>query len=269
MRLEFNIVIIDDDLEDPDEREAVVELIDFVNKHIEQKGFKANCHEFSTVEKYQELMTLNTRNRIDLFLSDNNLGIGEQGIAFYIGLTDTGIHDFILYTRDSHSSIVKELVVKLQQSENPNLFSRFTFVHRGADDTWLEPIEEVIDHILSKREEINNLRGLYAQEMSKVENHLRNKLQASSSDSLQTLIDNAYKRQDINLDLKFKGKLHYQRHRRNGIIHNDEKFCNVTNKWFVTYEENGQPHKVIKVYENDFSKIRNQLAEVVTKAMAI
>ena len=265
MRLEFNIVVIDDDLEDADEKEAVEALIDFVEGHVKGKGFKAIIHSFPTVEKYQDEMTESTKNRIDLFLSDNNLGAGLKGIAFYIGLSTTGIHDFILYTRDSHSSIVNELVKKLQESEDPNLFTSFTFVHRGADDSWWESIEDVLDHVLSKREEINNLRGLYAQEMSKVENHLRKKLQASSGANLETLINNAETKKLI--DLELKQKLHSQRHRRNGIIHNDEQFCKVKKKWYVIYEENGNREK--RIHENEFSTIRNHLAEVVKKTMQI
>lgn len=265
MRLEFNIVVIDDDLSDPDEKEAVDELIDFVESHVAKKGFKPKFHPFSSVEDYLKEMPADTGDRIDLFLSDNNLGSGEQGITFYISLSNTGIHDFVLYTRDSQVSIVTALVEKLQASENPNLFSRFTFVHRESDNSWLESIEDVLDHILSKREEINNLRGLYAQEMSKVENHLRNKLQAGPSASLEALIDKAFETKKIQRDLR--KKLHHQRCRRNGIIHNDEKFCDAEKKWFVTYEEYGGRRRVIKVYEKDFLKIRNELAEVVAEVM--
>lgn len=267
MRLEFNIVVIDDDISDEDEREAVDEIIDFVKKHVEDKGFKPECHPFPSVEVYQEEMPADKSSRVDLFLSDNNLGAGERGIDFYIALTTTGIHDFVLYTRDSQDSIVTALVEKLQASVNPNLFSRFTFVHRESDNSWFESIEDVLDHILSKREEINNLRGVYAQEMSKVENHLRLKIQASSSDSLEILIDNAYTRKKIPIELK--RNLHYQRFRRNGIIHNDEEFCETKKKWFVTYEEYGGRKRIRKIYENDFLRIRNELAEVVTETLAI
>ena len=266
MRLEFNIVIIDDDLGDEDDREAVVELIDFVKEHVEGKGFKPECHPFSSVKNYQDNIPPDKGNRIDLFLSDNNLGAGEQGIDFYISLATTGIHDFVLYTRDSQDSIVAALVEKLQASVNPNLFSRFTFVHREFDNSWFESIEDVLDHILSKREEINNLRGVYAQEMSKVENYLRISVRASSSDSLETLIDNAYRMDKITISLK--RLLHSQRCRRNGIIHNDEEFCETRKKWFVTYDEPGR-NRTTKIYENDFLNIRNQLAEVVAQVMSL
>lgn len=265
MRLEFNIVIVDDDLGDDDGKEAVSELIDFVEAYVVGKGFKPNCKPFSNVEDYQQSLSAGIDSRIDLFLSDNNLGAGEKGVDFYLNLASTGIHDFILYTRDSHSTIVEALIEKLQFSENPNLFSRFTFAHRESDNSWFECVEDVLDHILSKREELNNLRGLYAQEMSKVENYLRSKLQASSSDSLETLIECAFKKKIIELSLK--KKLHYQRCRRNGIIHNDEEFCEAEKKWYVTYEEYGYRDRIKKIYERDFLKIRNELAFVVSQVM--
>lgn len=267
VRLEFNIVVIDDDLLDDDLKEDVHDLIRSVGDHVKSRGFNPSFHSFSTVEDYKSRMTAETKNRVDLFLSDNNLGVGEPGIEFYIDLTTTGIHDFVLYTRDPHRTIVDALVTRLNESEDPNLFSRFTFVHRETDPSWMEPIEEVIDHILSKREEINNLRGLYAQEMSKVENHLRNQLNARSSDSLETLINNAYPNK---IDLELRGKLHKQRHRRNGIIHNDEEFCNDTKRWFVIYGEQKRGRIVdTKAYESDFLRIRTELSKVVDQAMRV
>lgn len=267
MRLEFNIVVIDDDLLDKDLKEDVDDLMKSVGNHVEARGFNPSFHPFPTVEIYKSEVPAEAKNRVDLFLSDNNLGAGESGIKFYIDLTTMGIHDFVLYTRDPHQTIVNALVGRLNKTGDPNLFSRFTFVHRDTDPSWMEPIEDVIDHILSKREEINNLRGLYAQEMSKVENHLRSTLEAHSSASLETLIDQAY---PTKIDINLKRKLHKQRHRRNGILHNDEAFCADTKRWFVIYEEKvrGQ-YRETKVYENDFLRIRAELSEVVDQAMQV
>lgn len=264
MRLDFNIVVIDDDLLDEDQKEEVLEIQVSLERHISSKGFKPNVHSFTGIEDFQKKIPADLENRIDFFLSDNNLGGSEQGVDFYLKLTETKIQDFVLYTRDAKATIVSSLVNKLQSTENPNLFSRFTFVEREGGD-WFEQVEDVLDHVLSKREEINNLRGLFAQEMSKVENFLRAEINASSSSSLEKIIDDSHPKI---IDLGMKRKLHKQRQRRNGIIHNDEKFCQTEKQWFLSYEEKAAGRlRERKVFENGFCDLRKQLSEVVSEVL--
>ena len=107
MRLDFNIVLIDDDKDDSQRNRGVNRLKQRVENHIKKKGFKPIIR----FEKSSHpILTLNNsdKKRIDLYLSDNNLSNNSQenneneedgGIELYLSLKALFICDFILYSR--------------------------------------------------------------------------------------------------------------------------------------------------------------------------
>ena len=105
----------------------------------------------------------------------------HDGIDLYLTLKGKCICDFVLYTSSKQESIIKKLTEYLKDEQDPNLFSRFTFVsrHNGGKE-WHKEIINVINHILTKREEINNLRGLYAQLTAKIQHRLMELLETKN-----------------------------------------------------------------------------------------
>jgi len=271
MRLDFNVVIIDDDWTDPEHKEEVEELKDYVYSYVGKKGFRPEISIYQGVQDFKNNRAQETKDRVDLFLSDNNLEEEGNGIDFYIEMSKEKIHDFVLYTRDDRSTIVDKLVNDLQDTQNPNLFTRFTFVKRESDKVWFENIEEIIDLVLTKREEINNLRGLYAQQMAKVENFLKEKVPNSQRLDLIDLIDQAQKLGMLEANLA--KKISFQRCRRNAFIHNDEEYCRIRKAWYIPYNEyNPESQKCArpkKAYEQEFDTLRTQLAAVVEETLAL
>lgn len=262
MRLYFNVAVIDDDFTDNKRSRSILRLLETLEEHIANKGFNPEFFKYLSMEDCLEdknsLDENQHQNRIDLFLSDNNLGgKNEDGIDLYLKLQDTElICDFILYTRSDINEIVKKLSDDLLEKNNPNLFTRFTFVARPgdpSDTSWHDPILKTIDHIITKREEINHLRGLFAQVTAIMHNKLREVL---NNDKLtfEDAIDEAENKGKINK--KLKDWLHNQRLRRNSILHNDEAYDPIRQTFTIQCEER---HNTQTYSFRDFPKLRKQL----------
>lgn len=257
MRLDFKVLLVDDDYADPIKARGIVKISEAISGRITNKGFTPHVvikSDISHIEPEHK-----TR-RTDLFISDNNLGGQDEsglsnGIDFYFSLKRDFICDFILYTSSDKSEIVNKLITKLHDTQDPNIFSRFNFVSRRNGDEWYESIYSVIDHILSKREEINNLRGLYAELMSKI--YLKLAAATNFHGNFDELIDLAYEKKKISLQLK--RFLHHHRAIRNGLSHNDEELCTTRNEYKVKYHALGKDKYI---YEAEFQDTRLRLREV-------
>ena len=244
MRLNFNIVIVDDDFDDPEGNKCRVinRLIDDMTRHIQKKGFIPEFFKYCDLNSFLNNKSIDGNqhnNRIDFFLSDNNLGKkddNKNGIDLYLKLKDLKknkiLCDFVLYTRSEVDEIVEKLSNKLNSEKNPNLFTRFTFISRPSvyDTDWHNNIKSLLDHVITQREEINQLRGLFAQITSRMHNKLKEKLEEGDI-TFSCSINSAYREKYISKDLK--DNLHIQRCRRNGIIHNDEFFDSSTNEFKI------------------------------------
>lgn len=282
MRLDFNIVVVDDDADDPDSCGALLEFIEKLKIKISDKGFKPVTNIFPSVVKANEEFPPNASiRRVDLYLSDNNLGDNplhtnldakNGGIEYYLEIKNRYICDFVLYTRSAVDEIVQHLSDDLLKRKDPNLFSRFTFVSRSeSGEGWYAPIFSVVDHILSKREEINNLRGLYAQKTAEMHNHLRKKLgKGADKKTFSEVIDLASKMPKSGggflIDSTLKNYLERQRDIRNGVIHNDEVFDEALKCWYVKYDWNGTTQRI---NEADFKKERAHLMSTVERVLAL
>lgn len=269
MRLDFNYAIIDDDFIDEDDSLEVEELISKIDESVRDKGFNPICKRYKSKQEFEDSIAREdiSPNRIDLYLSDNNLGNNtyidddqkkNDGIEIYLDLKDTLICDFILYTRAKTSSIVQRLSDYLLKEQNPGIFSRFTFVPRSVNTAWHQEVIRVIDHVLTKREEINNLRGLYAQYVSRMDLMIKDKfgrdLKEDFADSINSI--NAK-----HFNSKFtKTYLHNIRYIRNGLLHNDEEYSKVNKEFIIYYKKNNNPKGGI-IKESELKKYRQFLYE--------
>lgn len=280
MRLDFNIVLVDDDKDDPTNRSrGVKRLKQLVENHIRQKGFKPHLiFEKSSVPILG--LSENEKKRIDLYLSDNNLSNNSQeansneedgGIELYLSLKDLFICDFILYSRSDKSTIIKKLIEDLNEKQNPNLFTRFSFVERNSTtDGWINDILRIVDHIITKREELNNLRGIFAQVMSRLHHKMveRYRVPDPNRKKLADTIEYAHKTKQIN-DTDFS-EFSNLKNIRNGLLHNDEFVCPSRNVRCIEYKRVSYSatskklnESIAYIYEDDnFETYRQRLNTV-------
>ncbi|MDW5415032.1 hypothetical protein R6242_00390 [Iodobacter sp. CM08] len=278
MRLDFNVVLVDDEIHDDENNYAAKKLISALEARISSKGFDAKVDTYNSIEQASKALSSPNKNRrIDLYLSDNNLGAASvsgvensenAGVEYYLAIRSKFICDFVLYTRSSVNKIVDFLVADLLNKKDPNLFSRFTFVSRGTGgDAWHTPILDLIDHILTKREEINNLRGLFAQKTAQMDNHLKARLGSKVNRlNFEDVIELAFS--DGLISSTLKNDLHYHRLLRNGVIHHDEIFCETRKKWSIRYVDYfSNSNKTL--YESDFKNEREKLSDTFKMVIAI
>jgi hypothetical protein len=268
MRLDFNLVLVDDDWDDAENNTNIKELIAKIDQNIQSKGFHLKYDAFSDPDE----AIRNANKRVDLFLSDNNLGDnqnhtdpskGNAGIDYYLRLrTEPYLCDFVLYTKSPTDEIINKLTSDLALKRDPNLFSRFTFVSREQGrDLWHEPILSLLDSILTKREEINTLRAIYAQYTSRIDKYLKNKFNRPDEVFNETIknIPN-----HLGVD---KNSLHEVRLIRNGLMHNDEEICPDTKQWAIKYEKLDGTTDLIR--ENDLQKYRDKLNQAYSLVMSL
>lgn len=244
MRLDFNIALIDDDIGDSKRERGVKRLEQLVSNHIRKKGFNP-C--FKKEKSSLPILALNTneKKRIDLYLSDNNLSNNSQqhnlneedgGIELYLDLKEQFICDFILYSRSDKSTIISKLVSDLSTKQNPNLFTRFSFIERNnVNEEWISGILNIVNHIITRREELNNLRGVFAQVMSRVHHKMIERYNIPKNYSLADSIKFANDNRKITptdyvelLQLK---------NIRNGLLHNDEFICPTRQERCINYKK--------------------------------
>lgn len=272
MRLDFNLVVVDDDWDDVDKKIHVSSLINEIKTKVESKGFdlKENCYS-TAAEAFN-----NAHRRVDLYLSDNNLGDNpnhedqkkeNEGIDHYLNLRKQRyLCDFVLYTKSGWEEIVNKLANDLTKNKRPDLFSRFTFVSKeDGNNHWHAPILDLLDHILTKREELNNLRGLYAQQVSKMDEYLKVKYPATVELKLKKTIDFI---PSTVIDSQNRKMLHEVREIRNGLMHKEEEMCTLKNQYVVRFTGDNQitPYEV---YENELQKHREKLNNACSLVMSL
>ncbi|HEY3299706.1 MAG TPA: hypothetical protein VGJ90_02950 [Methylophilaceae bacterium] len=263
MRLDFNLVLVDDDLSDEEDREDIDKLLKKIDASISRKGFELRSNCYASIVDAQA--NTNAHHRVDLFLSDNNLGNNENnidaslnngGIDYYLNLRKQPyLCDFVLYTRAGENEIIDKLATNLKTTNNPNLFTRFTFVNRDETDKWHKPIIDLLNHILTKREELNNLRGLYAQRVSMMDLHLKKSFPRNHKDGLKQAINKIPKKFISSQSTKL---VHEVREIRNGLMHNDESFCQKKNQYVIRFTGDDRS-KIYEIYEDDLQQYREKL----------
>lgn len=265
MRLDFNVVFVDDDFLDEQDREDVDNLIQKLKVKVASKGFELKEHCFPNIEAANQYAE--PHHRVDLFLSDNNLGnnqnhvdatLSNGGIDYYLHLRQQKyICDFVLYTMADRDEIVNKLSADLNKTKDPNLFTRFTFINRDETDTWHTKVLNLFDHLLTRREELNNIRGIYAQHVSRIHEDLKSKYKLHHKTDLEDSIDGIPSKAISNRD---KDLLHQVRHVRNGLLHNDEEFCTNKSEYVIRWKNSGNKYEI---YESNLQHYRDLLKNAV------
>ncbi len=118
MRLDFRVVIVDDELDDPDNSRSILEYKKIIEDRLVLKGFIPNVETYKSADEVNGLVDSKKR-RIDLYISDNNLGENgsdqeiKEGIDLYFHLKKNFQCDFLLYTRSNKDSIIQKLIEDL------------------------------------------------------------------------------------------------------------------------------------------------------------
>ncbi|WP_333665336.1 hypothetical protein [Acinetobacter guillouiae] len=240
MRLDFRVVIVDDELDDPDNSRSILEYKRIIEDRLVLKGFIPNVETYKSADEVNSLAESKKR-RIDLYISDNNLGENgsdqeiKEGIDLYFHLKENFQCDFLLYTRSNKDSIIQKLIEDLTSKKDPNLFTKFSFVSRASKNEWHAFTYELLNHIVKRREEINNLRGLFAEKISRLQNHLKNQngyneeVDVDFSVILQESLKNGI------IDLNKWQRLTKLRIIRNALLHNDEVYDELSDKYKIKY----------------------------------
>lgn len=276
MRLDFDYIIVDDDLKRSRTRRRVEKIQRVVDNKIRSKGLNPKPKLFESLDKfYQDEANLD-RNRYDLYLSDNNLGNNgnvtqwthtNDGIQLYLDLHSKFPCDFILYTGSTQDEIIDTLINHLNSTKDPGLFSRFTFISRSSDmnDNWHGNIEKIVDLIVSSREEMNTMRGLYAQLTSQIHHYLNKEFgtEFKFSRAINHLKRNI---SSYNLTIDDINKLHDIRRIRNGLMHNDEKKCTQSpHTYYLVYYKDDANTIEGRIYISDFNTVRTDLKCIYEK----
>lgn len=240
MRLDFNVILVDDELDDPDNSRTIIQYKNVISERLKLKGFNPIIETYSNADFVKDL-PLAKKKRVDLYISDNNLGDAEheikEGIDLYLHLKQEFQCDFLLYTRSNKQTIIQKLVADLNAQQDPNLFTKFSFVSRGDKAEWHSFTYELLNHIVKKREEINNLRGLFAEKISKIHNALKLKNGHSVDHVIDfiEILDNSLEERLITLNQW--QRLTKLRYLRNSLLHNNEIYDDEYDHFKISYEQ--------------------------------
>lgn len=276
MRLDFDYIIVDDDLKRSRTRRRVEKIQRIIDDKIRSKGLNPKPKLFESLDKFYEDEVNLDKNRYDLYLSDNNLGNSGQvtqwdhtndGIQLYLDLHSRFPCDFILYTGSTQDEIINTLINHLNLTKDPGLFSRFTFISRSSDpnDNWHGHIEKIVDLIVSSREEMNTMRGLYAQLTSQIHHYINEEFGTDLrfSQAIKYLNTNISRYNLTRADIR---QLHDIRRIRNGLMHNDEKKCTQSpHTYYLVYYEDDANTIEKRIYIGDFDTVRKNLKDIYEK----
>lgn len=158
MKLHYKILWIDDQIEDyidmgiKDEFESYIELLGFIPI--------VECFENGTVAE----QSINTK-KYDLILSDYNIeGANEQGDVLIQKIRDGGVFTEVLFysAQPDFDTIAKNLY--------RDRVSFFSLIGDESFKGFKEKVFKLIDHTVSKLQELNSIRGLVMSETSELDN---------------------------------------------------------------------------------------------------
>lgn len=158
MKLHYKILWIDDQIEDyidmgiKDEFESYIELLGFIPT--------VECFENGTVAE----KSINTK-KYDLILSDYNIeGANEQGDVLIQKIRDGGVFTEVLFysAQPEFDTIAKNLY--------RDRVSFFSLIGDESFKGFKEKVFKLVDHTVSKLQELNSIRGLVMSETSELDN---------------------------------------------------------------------------------------------------
>lgn len=158
MKLHYKILWIDDQIEDyidmgiKDEFESYIEMLGFIPT--------VECFENGTVAE----QSINTK-KYDLILSDYNIeGANEQGDVLIKKIRDGGVFTEVLFysAQPDFDTIAKNLY--------RDRVSFFSLIGDESFKGFKEKVFKLVDHTVSKLQELNSIRGLVMSETSELDN---------------------------------------------------------------------------------------------------
>lgn len=158
MKLHYKILWIDDQIEDyiemgiNNEFESYIEMLGFIPT--------VECFENGTVAE----QSINT-NKYDLILSDYNIeGANEQGDVLIQKIRDGGVFTEVLFysAQPDFDTIAKNLY--------RDRLSFFSLIGDESFRGFKEKVFKLVDHTVSKLQELNSIRGLVMSETSELDN---------------------------------------------------------------------------------------------------
>ncbi len=180
MRRNYNILWLDDKIES--DLFLKNRIIDKVRGHIKNDlAFEPNIIEEKEINKALDHCNASrTNQKIDLFVSDFNLIGDENGFNFLKTVRDNNYNqDLILYSNNSVDEITKSVIKHIEEENDLDIFSRFTFHSLNDRDEFIKTVNEIIDLNIEKWQELNALRGLYLSEISQLEMQIKDKIKSA------------------------------------------------------------------------------------------
>ena len=173
MRGKVEIIWLEDNLKNREH----ISRIKSVREIIEKKGYDSNIEEISELETAKQMLT-DPERRVDFFISDYNLGVGETGLEYLLEIRRKGLYKqfFILYSKNEYNEIRNGVIDKLKEN-NIELFCNFTFISLANSSPQMikQEFSKAVDISLSRWDELNAIRGLYMCEHAELELQLREK----------------------------------------------------------------------------------------------
>lgn len=199
MRFEYNILWLDDEFKD--EPLALRQRVLSIEKYIKSLHFIPNIikvKDFDSAVKY-----INNDTHIDLFISDFNIGLSEDGSKKtgldFLDVVRTKFNkDIFLYSNASTEQIKNSLISHLKMNNDLSLFSRFSFESANNPEILVGKISNTINYSIEKWNELSALRGLYLSEISQIEEELK-KLIENTTDKSQLILNQQKLHQHLQL----------------------------------------------------------------------
>ena len=262
MRGKVEIIWLEDNLKNREH----ISRIKSVREIIEKKGYDSNIEEISELETAKQMLT-DPERRVDFFISDYNLGVGETGLEYLLEIRRKGLYKqfFILYSKNEYNEIRNGVIDKLKEN-NIELFCNFTFISLANSSPQMikQEFSKAVDISLSRWDELNAIRGLYMCEHAELELLLREKY--SCFDENKTYKDLFYrlKKSTTPAYLKRSKKIYEDWSElieyRNLLAHTLEGY-DIKSGFYIKSALNEQ----IIIYENQLDKYRLDLKNLKKK----
>lgn len=266
MRNEVRVIWLEDSIRGANKRphESRVKA---VKEHIKSKGYHPNIEVVTNISEAKRLLTIRGgEERYDFFISDFDLGGGtdaEKGLDYLVEVRKSKNYKrfFVLYSRNEYSTISQKVVEKLQDEENINLFTNFSFISVATDDKYTiehvkQKFKESIDIGLARWDELNAIRGMYMCEHAELEDKLKSKqLYGNYSGNIKSYCVKFSIPEEIEVEWDRQRKI------RNALAHVSEAFDHTRNCFYIVSNEDPN----IKIYENDLDRHRRALRDLREK----
>lgn len=263
MRKEVNIIWLDD--KKLDRARSLRNRKELVEKLIADKGYIPKITMINDIELATEELVNN--NRIDFFITDFNISEDTTGLTYLKRIRQERSYKqfVILYSAINREEIIDAMKHYLDTS-NIQFFANFSFfsLQEKLDAFYLE---EAIDIILCRWDELNGLRGRYMCENAEIEHFLKLVLGKKLSELYDycALIDEikgewkgGNKRE---LD-KFFNRWHRLREYRNDFAHAIEK-QDKEGKFYIQSLKNSSN----LIYEAELNQKRKEILEIKSEVL--